>query len=183
MGSGDVYKRQDLPLQIFRRTTSGKFELINDDPWGEYFQLAHVGRALWTMDVNCDGRNDVFITHMNEQIRLLLNESSDNNHRISFRLAATRNSRDAVGAIVRFSVGDEPRTLWVLSGDGYFCSNERTLISGLSDQQSVSNVSVTWADGKTEEFGDLPADAGYLLVQGSTEAFLLKEYSIQNRNN
>ena len=173
----------DLPLQIFRRTTSGKFELINDDPWGEYFQLAHVGRALWTTDVNCDGRKDVFITHMNEQIRLLLNESSDNNHRISFRLAATRSSRDAVGAIVRFTVGDEPRTLWVLSGDGYFCSNERTLISGLSDQQSVSNVSVTWADGKTEEFGDLPADACYLLVQGSTEAFLLKEYSIQNRNN
>ena len=166
----------DLPLQIFRRNGDGKFDLLEDDHWGEYFRIPHVGRTLWTTDVNCDGRNDIFITHMNEQIRLLLNESTDDHHRIGFRLIASRSSRDAVGAVMRFNVGSEERTLWVLSGDGYFCSNEKTLIAGLGDYQSITNVSVTWADGTTEQFGDLTVDGCYLLRQGDPEPFLLNEF-------
>ncbi|MDA8696870.1 FG-GAP-like repeat-containing protein [Rhodopirellula sp.] len=166
----------DLPLQIFRRNGEGKFDLLDDDHWGEYFALPHVGRALWTTDVNRDGRNDVFITHMNEQIRLLLNESTDTNHRIGFRLTATRSSRDAVGAVVRFKVGEESRALWVLSGDGYFCSNEKTLIAGIYDQTAVTDVNVTWADGSIENFGDLPADSCYLLRQGDSEPFVLHQF-------
>ena len=167
----------DLPLQIFRRNQEGKFDLLDDDPWGEYFELPHVGRALWTSDINVDGRNDVFITHMNEQIRLLLNESTDTNHRIGFRLVATDCSRDAVGAVVRFSVGNETRTAWMLSGDGYFCSNEKTLITGLSEHPFVTEVEVTWADGTKDNFGTLDADHCHLLVQGSEKAFQLSSYS------
>lgn len=166
----------DLPLQIFRRDSQGKFALLNDDPWGEYFQLPHVGRALWTSDVNRDGRNDVFITHMNEQIRLLLNESTDEHHRIGFRIVATRANRDAIGSIVRFKVGQEQRSLWVLSGDGYYCSNEKTLIAGLADAEIVTEVTVHWTDGSSESFGDLPADHCYLLRQGSGAAFELSSY-------
>ena len=167
----------DLPLQIFRRNTDGKFDLLDDDNWGEYFRTNHVGRTLWTSDVNCDGRNDVFVTHMNEQIRLLINESTDNHHRIGFKLVGSRSSRDAVGAVIRFDLEQEQRTLWVLSGDGYFCSNEKNLLAGLGDYQEVTNVTVTWADGTVEQFGDLVADVRYLLRQGDPEPFPLKEFN------
>lgn len=91
-------------------------------------------------------------------------------------MVATRANRDAIGSIVRFKVGQEQRSLWVLSGDGYFCSNEKTLIAGLADTEIVTEVTVHWADGSSESFGDLPADHCYLLRQGSGAAFELSSY-------
>ena len=152
--------------------------LLDDDAWGEYFSDSHVGRALWTTDVNRDGRNDIFITHSYEQIRLLVNESKDQNDKIAFRLVATDCARDAVGAVIRFQSGGQSRTLWQLSGDGYFCSNEKTLIAGLGKSEMVTDVTVTWQDGSVDEIGTLKANTQYLIVQGSREAFPLLQYPV-----
>lgn len=161
----------EQPLQIFRRDQQGGFELINDDSWGNYFSTSHVGRALWTMDVNRDGDKDVLITHTYEPICLLVNHSKPINHKIAFRLVATQNSRDAIGATVHFTCGGQPRTLWVLAGDGYFCANERILRLGLGNVTQVEDVTVTWQDGSSVEYGTLAADAEYLLVENEKVAF------------
>jgi len=166
----------EQPLQIFRRGPLGSFVLLDDDSWDNYFRTPHVGRALWTTDVNRDGRNDVMITHMTEQIRLLINETEDQNDRIAFKLVATDCSRDAVGAVIRFHCNGEPRTLWLLSGDGYFCSNEKTLIAGLGQADQVTEVTVTWQDGSTDQIGTLDTNTQYLITQGQVEAFPLYRY-------
>lgn len=164
------------PIQFFRRDRDGRFAELDDDAWGEYFRTSHVGRALWISDVNRDGSNDLVVTHTREQISLLVNESADQNNRIAFKLTATRNSRDAVGAVIRFTVDDKRRVVWMLSGDGYFCSNEKTLIAGIGEANEVTEVSVTWQDGSVDEIGTLPANAQQLIVQGSGEAFTLLRY-------
>ena len=123
------------------------------------------------MDVNRDGNNDVCITHSYEPVALLINQSRETNHKIAFRLVGTRNSRDAVGAIIRFTCGGRPRTLWALAGDGYFCSNERILRMGLADVSRIEDVTVTWQDGSVDEYGALNADSEYLLVEGEIEVF------------
>ena len=168
--------RYEQPLQIFRRTRDGKFALLDDDAWGDYFRDQHVGRALWTTDVNRDGRNDLMVTHTREQVGLLINETSGQNNRVGFKLTGTRCSRDAVGAVIRFQVNDEQRTLWMLSGDGYFCSNEKTLLAGLGEASEVTDVTVTWQDGSVDEIGTLKANTQYLIVQGTREAFPLYRY-------
>jgi tetratricopeptide (TPR) repeat protein len=167
----------EQPLQIFRRNERGSFVLLDDDAWGSYFRTPHVGRALWTTDVNRDGRNDVLITHTHEQLRLLLNHSEDHNDRIAFRLVATRCSRDGVGAVLRFRCHGQTRTLWLLSGDGYMCSNEKTLIAGLGRADQVTDVTVTWQDGSMDEVGTLDANSQYLIVQGQGEAFAQHRYA------
>ncbi len=166
----------ELPLQVFRRGSEGNFVSLDDDSWGNYFRTPHVGRALWTTDVNRDGRNDVMITHVHEQIRLLINESKDQNDRIAFKLVATDCSRDAVGAVIRFQSGGQARTLWMLSGDGYLCSNEKTLIAGLGQADEVTDVTVTWQDGSVDDLGTLKSNRQYLIVQGRDEAFALHQY-------
>ena len=168
--------RYEQPFQVFRRSADGTFVLLDDDAWGEYFASDHVGRALWTTDVNRDGRMDAVVTHTRERIGLLLNEGDLENHCIAFQLVATDCSRDAVGAIIRFRVNGEPRTLWRLAGDGYFCSNEKTLLAGIGDATKVTDVTITWQDGSVDEIGTLPADTRYLLVQGQGE-FVLDEYA------
>ncbi len=166
----------EQPLQLFRRGSTGRFELVDDDSWGDYFRSPHVGRALWTADVNRDGRNDIMISHNDEQVCLLVNRGKDRNHRIGFKLVGTRNSRDAVGAVVRFESGGRSRALWALAGDGYMCSNERILRAGLGEANRVENVSVTWQDGTVDQLGSLDADAQYIIVQGEIKAFRLASY-------
>jgi tetratricopeptide (TPR) repeat protein len=163
--------RYEQPFQLFRRGATGKFDLLDDDSWGEYFSTSHVGRALWTIDVNGDGRNDIMITHTYEQLRLLVNRSRDDNDRISFKLVGTQSSRDAIGAVVRFDCAGRERTLWCLSGHGYMCSNEQILRAGLGHADRVENVTVTWQDGSIDEIGMLDANAQYVIVQGDETAF------------
>ncbi len=161
----------EQPLQIFRRGQDGRFELVDDDSWGNYFSTPHVGRALWTLDVNRDGHLDLMITHMSEAVSLLVNRGTDNNHWISFRLIGTRNSRDATGAVMRFTVNGQNRALWCLSGDGYFCSNERLVRAGLGTANKIESVTVTWQDGTVDKIGALNANAQYVIVQGEGKAF------------
>ncbi len=166
----------ELPLQIFRRGAAGTYALVNDDSWGDYFRMPHVGRAMWTTDVNRDGRNDLVVTHANEQIGLLVNEAIDKNHRIGFKVVATDCSRDGVGAVIHFTNQGQKRSIWVLAGDGYFCSNEKTLIAGLGQSEAVQDVHVTWQDGSVDQLGTLAADSLYLVVQGDSSAFSLHHY-------
>ncbi len=166
----------EQPLQIFRRGSTGSFQLLDDDSWGDYFASLHVGRALWTVDVNRDGYNDVMITHMRESVRLLLNDCQRQNDRIAFQLVGTRSSRDAVGAVVRFECEGRTRSLWSLAGDGYLCSNERILRAGLGKADRVTDLTVTWQDGSVDQIGALDTNALYVIVQGEGEAFPQHQY-------
>ncbi|MDG2224232.1 MAG: FG-GAP-like repeat-containing protein [Rubripirellula sp.] len=172
----DPDRPYEQPIQFFRRDRDGRFAELDDDSWGDYFRNSHVGRALWMSDVNRDGRNDLVVTHTREQIGLLMNESSDQNSRIAFKLTATRSSRDAVGAVIRFTVNGKQRVMWMLSGDGYFCSNEKTLIAGIGEANEVTDVSVTWQDGSVDDIGTLPANTQQLIIEGAGEAFTLCRY-------
>ena len=167
----DVYSYEQ-PLQLFRREASGRYKTVNDSSWGEYFSSPHVGRALWTLDINRDGHLDVLITHMYEQVRLLVNRGTDSNNQVAIQLVGTRSSRDATGAIVRFDCSGRTRTIWCLSGDGYFCSNERLLRAGLGTADKIENVSVTWQDGTIDYISSLNGKSEYVIVQGTGEAFL-----------
>ncbi|NND99758.1 MAG: RNA-binding protein, partial [Pirellulaceae bacterium] len=140
------------------------------------FTQDHVGRALFTADVNRDGRNDVLITHMDEQARLLINQSEDENHQIAFQLVGSSVSRDAIGAVVRFTAGGRSRTLWSLAGDGYMCANERLLRAGLGTADQIKDLTIAWPDGTVDSIGTLNADTEYLVVQGDGQAFELSQY-------
>ncbi|WP_436716604.1 FG-GAP-like repeat-containing protein [Roseiconus lacunae] len=168
--------RYEQPLQVFRRGDQGRFEELEDDSWGEYFKRDHVGRALWTSDVNRDGRNDLFVTETRSSIGLLINETKTEGHVIAFQVIGTNSSRDAVGTVIEFYVNGTPRTLWRLAGDGYLCSNEKQLLCGLGSADQVTEVKVTWPDGSIESLGRLEADRAYLIVEGQREAFESFQY-------
>lgn len=167
---------------LFRREASGRYKTLNDSSWGGYFSSPHVGRALWTLDINRDGHLDVLITHMYEHGRLLVNRGTDSNNQVAIQLVGTRSSRDATGAIVRFDCSGRKRTIWCLSGDGYFSSNERLLRAGLGTADHIENVSVTWQDGTMDYIGSLNANSEYVIVQGTGEAFLRDTMSTKNED-
>lgn len=168
------------PMQLFRRAEQGGFQLETIDSWGDYFATPHIGRALFSCDINHDGRTDAVVTHSTEPVALLVNRSDPTYHRIGFRLVGTGQTRDPVGAVVQFQVQPEgaaaySRTLYRLGGDGYLCSNQSELRSGTGTSTIVRDVVVSWPDGGQQQLGDLESDAEYLIVQGESP-YRLRDY-------
>lgn len=168
------------PLQLFRASGHGRFQLSDMSGWDDYLRSPHVGRVLFPCDADQDGRTDVVVTHATEPVALLMNKSDTQYRRIAFRLADTRQSRDAVGAIVSFEIRAGPHTqrrfLYRLSGDGYLCSNRPELFAGTGPATVAHDVQVTWPDGEVQAIGDLDTNREYLIVRGRAP-FRLREYA------
>ena len=169
------------PLQVLRRSTNGSFVLADPSRWDDYFRSPHIGRALFTCDADSDGRSDLVMTNLTEPVALLVNRSAQGHHQIVFHLVDSKQTRDAIGAVVDFETRIDEKTrrrrLFRLSGHGYLCSNRPELCAGTGSATTVHNVQVTWPDGHSQNVGDLETDAEYLIVRGQNSAFMLREYN------
>lgn len=159
------------PFQLMRRSEDGKYSAVEAKEGDAYRLENHIGRALWKIDVDQDLADDLVVTHQNAPPVLLANRTETENQRIGLQCIGTTISRDAIGAKVNFFVGGAERAFWLLSGDGYMCSNERIIKAGLGPNERVEEVTVTWPNGKSEAFGTLAAGHAYLLVEGSGEPY------------
>jgi tetratricopeptide (TPR) repeat protein len=169
----------EQPFQLFRRAEDGRYPTVDLQASDPYFAKDHVGRALFTGDINADGMCDVVVTHMTEPAAVLINDSEQANHRITFRLVDRVACRDAAGATVDFKVDGaaqtETRRLFQLAGHGYLSSNQPLLWAGTGSATRVRDVAITWPDGTQQPIGDLESNASYLIVRNES-TFLLQRY-------
>ncbi|WP_442505407.1 FG-GAP-like repeat-containing protein [Novipirellula sp. SH528] len=158
-----------MPPQIYHRDRSGVWQELARQELGEYFSKPHVGRALLTLDANRDGRVDSLVTHLFEPVSLLINHTESAGASQGIVLVATSGQRDAIGAIVTLEVGGQKRTVQLLAGDGYMCSNQRRLSIGIGAATKIQNVHVHWPSGSHEVFGDILVGEDMLLIEGTGE--------------
>ncbi len=163
-------------MQVFQRRSDGGYESIEDSIAGEYVAVPHVGRALWSLDVDRDGATDFAVTHQTEPVALLMNRSDQSGNSIEFQLRGRVRSRDAIGAIVELRSGGRRWNLPLTSGAGYLCSSERIIRVGVGDVEDPCSVSVAWPDGPRQDFGDLAIGRRWLLVEGDQDAFEMESF-------
>lgn len=171
---GDASGPYAQPMQIFQRQSTGEFASIADTIGGDYASQPHVGRALWTLDANRDGRIDLVATHQTEPVALLMNQTENAGNWISLKLAGKFCSRDAIGSRIEVQCEDLTTTGFLVSGHGFLCSNEQVIHFGLAEHRQPCQLKVTWPDGSVDMFDDLDVNHNWLLVQGSPSAFQLK---------
>ena len=157
------------PAQAFRVGESSTFQTVEVGSLGNYFSKPHVGRALWTVDANVDGRVDLVATHQTEPVALLMNESESSDGWLRVELVGTQSSRDAVGAKVTIeNASGERRHGFRVAGDGYQCSSDPILHFGLAWlDENKFQVRVDWPSGAHEVF-DVCSGESVVLVEGST---------------
>ena len=80
------------------------------------------------------------------------------------------NGRDAIGAQVSAQVGDRTITRDVRTAYSYLAANDPRIHIGLGERESARGITVRWADGVTELFGDAKADQVVTLRRGSGSA-------------
>jgi hypothetical protein len=162
--------------QLLRNLGNGSFEDVTPQA-GAIFGRPHVGRGAAFGDIDNDGDTDVVVANDNGPAELLINQVGTRNHWVGLRLLGSANSptpnagtapvRDMVGARVGI-VRPDGRTIWRRArADGsYGSSNDPRVLVGLGPSSGALRVRVTWPDGRSEEWSDVPVDRYSTLKRG-----------------
>ncbi len=182
IANGHVYKDVEPPItykqkmQIIRRAGDKRYELFDLSASKGYLSRPHVGRGLWWMDADRDGRNDMAITHQGEPFALLMNRTETEHGWLRVELVGVSDTRDPIGATVQLTAGGKKKTAPLVSGDGFYCANQRMLHFGLgnfANDETPIEMSIAWPNGDIQEVGVRPG-GHYVIVQGQ-EAFRFAE--------
>ncbi|MGV3483470.1 MAG: FG-GAP-like repeat-containing protein [Planctomycetaceae bacterium] len=164
---GQPYKMRP---QMFSGAADG-FHFL--EPVADYWMTPTLGRCMVTLDWNADGRPDLATGHLDVPTALLQNETEPGNY-IQFELVGSASERDAVGAKLTLTCGDEFWTSWVVGGHGFLCSNEQVVDFGISDHLNIDQLKVSWPSGSEQTFSSLAANRRYVIVEGEDDAFAQK---------
>ncbi len=154
-----------MPPQFFLNL-GRTFQEAKPATLGPFFRKKFFGRGLVRLDWNRDGRDDACIVHLNAPVALLTNRTQTQNHWAAIRLKGVTSSRDAIGAKVTLRLNGRKLMRELTGGDGYQVCNERKLIFGLGNAETIQQVTVRWPTGRTQVFGPLPCDLEWLLIEG-----------------
>ncbi|TWT58407.1 FG-GAP repeat protein [Thalassoglobus neptunius] len=155
-----------MTAQFFENTGGGVFHRLSSETLGAYFQKPGFARAVATVDFNRDGLRDVAVTHIDDPFALLENRSTKLGNWFRIRLIGTRSDRNAVGTTIKAHFDEQTLTACVTSGDGYACSNEKTIQLGLSDAERIERLVVRWPGGLVQEFADVSGNQEWICVEG-----------------
>jgi hypothetical protein len=142
---------------------------------GSYGETEHAGRGVAFVDLHNDGRVDVVISHMNEPVTVLRNISSPEHHWLGVQLVGAGHA-DVVGAKVVLEATGRKQTRFAKGGGSFASSSDRRLVFGLGTTEKIERLSVTWPDGKRQEWTELGIDRYHVLTQGEKEA---REYRVK----
>jgi hypothetical protein len=149
---------------ILLRNQGGKFTDISD-PGGAYFRDRHLGRGVALGDLDDDGRIDLVISHLNEPVVLLHNETPTDNHWLGVELIG-RDHADVVGARLILEYGGQTQTRFAKGGGSYASSGDRRHVFGLGNATKIDRLTVIWPNGERQHWKDLAIDRYHRLVQG-----------------
>src|SRR5579884_4052375 len=149
---------------ILLRNQGGVFSDISDQG-GPYFRATHLARGVALGDLDNDGRIDLVISHLNEPVVLLHNETPTDNHWLGVELIG-REHTDVVGAKLILEYDGQTQTRFAKGGGSYASSSDRRHVFGLGKASKIERLTVTWPNGEREQWKELALDAYHRLVQG-----------------
>jgi tetratricopeptide (TPR) repeat protein len=136
------------------------------------FGTPHVSRGLAVSDYDLDGDLDLVIADLYGGVRLLRNDLQQHNH-LQVQLRGLGPSGEATtrgeGAKVIAQVGDLTLRRTV-TGASYLSQSTRLLHFGLGNATGIDSLEVRWVGGEPQNFGPLPSNTIWELIEGDPEA-------------
>jgi len=154
-----------MPPQIFRTREGSHWEEVKDSE-GEYLQQACLGRGVARWDPDRNGHPDLAIGHQDRPVAVLMNRTQTAGRFLVLRMVGTRSNRSAVNTVIRWSIGGRERMTEVCGGDGYLCSNERSVLLGLGPAETIDWLQVAWPQGGIDRHTDIPTNRHFVCVEG-----------------
>lgn len=154
--------------QLFHGGPSG-FEWVDHAEAAEgvqassFWTRATLGRTLVRTDFNRDGKPDLVANSLDAPISILENRT-DTSHWLRLDLVGTTSERDAIGAEVIATCGEQEFHGWMLAG-GYMGANEPVVDVGLGEHDRVDRLDVSWPSGEVQTFRNVAVDTHYLTIE------------------
>ena len=140
------------------------------------FDLIDDGRALARVDWDRDGDLDFWTTNRQApRLRLLKNNLPSGNawSSVSVTLQGTQCNRDAIGAVLKLTIGSQTITRVLRAGEGFMAQSSKSVHFGLGKvtPNDIAQISVLWPGANTpESFPLVQPGRSYHLVQGTGTA-------------
>ena len=115
----------------------------------------YVARGLAICDFDDDSLPDLAISVNRGPVVLLHNETQTAHHALKIRLRGP--AAMCVGAKVEVHAGPLPQVQWLGADVSVMSQHAPELIFGLGEREKADRVVVTWRDGQTTAFEDVPA--------------------------
>lgn len=147
----------------FRNMGDLRFEDVSA-AWGLNQKGVSFGSAFG--DLDGDGNLDLVYTNYEGGVTLLRNDS-DSGHRITLALRGTRSNRFGVGSTVRIETDSGVQVRVLVLARGVLSSSEPILHFGLGEDSTIRRLTVSWPNGGTQSFSDLPVDRRFTITEPS----------------
>lgn len=165
LGRDIPYEQSD---QIFVNRSGKRFEDASASA-GDYFQEAYVGRGLAAADFDNDGRPDVAIQNLNDQLKLLRNRSEFQTESITIHLIGTQSSRDPVGTKLFAHYGSTQVVRQWGGATGYLSSHDKRIILPRKfEQTSLEKIELHWPTGVIQTIRALDGNPVFVIEQASS---------------
>lgn len=155
-------ERRQFPY-LFHNENGKRFKNIAAQS-GEYLRQRHLGRGAASGDLDKNGTPDLVVTHTNEPMSVLRNETDIPNW-FSVQLIGRTSPRSAIGARVTVTTGQRQQIGLVKGGGSYLSTSDRTLLFGLGENKTIEVVEVHWPTGKTTTLNNLQANQRLRLIE------------------
>jgi tetratricopeptide (TPR) repeat protein len=159
----------EMPPQFYRNLGKGNFVELPASTLGPFFNGQYLGRGLARLDWNRDGRDDFAISHVNSSAALVTNQTINTGHFLTVQLVGVESDRDAIGSIVTVHTGHRRFVQHLTAGDGYQACNQRQMVFGLGESETIDRLEVQWPIGKIQRFASVAVDCAVLLIEGRFE--------------
>lgn len=164
------------PPQLFRNRAGMKFDEIDRDRLGPFFQQGYLGRGLAKWDWNRDGRPDFAISHLHGSMALVTNTTPSVGSPLVVRLTGRSGTRDATGATVTMHVGNRKVFRLATAGDGYLVTNDHFLHFAVPRDEPTVSLEVRWPGGHSEIWKNLRPNQEIQIIEGRMHPVVLRAY-------
>jgi hypothetical protein len=123
---------------------------------GDYLTSPHMGRGVAAGDLDDDGDIDLVISHVNEPVSILANETPTEASWVGLRLIGRQSARDAIGARVAITAAGKRQTRQRKGGGSYASTSDPRLYFGVPHAKQIDEVEIRWPSGAVQTLRDVP---------------------------
>jgi hypothetical protein len=161
-GLGGGYRQKNL---LYRNLGNRMFDDVTHLS-GPGLELKRSARGVAFGDIDADGDLDVVINNQNDLPTLLRNDGGNWKKWVQVKLQGTRSNRDGMGARVLVVAKGRTQVDEMRSGGSYLSQSDLCLHFGISEAETVDEITVQWPSGAVDRVQGVPSNQRIKIQEG-----------------